>query len=93
MALEGKIFYQKDKTRPGLYIIVTIGTFFAFSANRDVLEIKDYLQKNSKVHVIDVTGKETPDKFYEINGKRAYLEIDGKPIEDYIKEKKLEKEK
>ena len=32
----------------------------------------------------NVSGNETPDKFYLVNGQRAYLEIDGQPVESYI---------
>jgi hypothetical protein len=32
-----------------------------------------------------VVGDATPDKFYEINGKKAYLEIDGKSVDEYFK--------
>ena len=32
----------------------------------------------------NVFGGEAPERFYEINGKRVYLEIDGIPIEQYI---------
>jgi len=38
----------------------------------------------------NVIGNETPDKFYEINGQRAYLEIDGMPVEGYIRKEFIE---
>lgn len=33
----------------------------------------------------NVIGQETPEKFYEINGQRVYLEIDGQSVEQYFK--------
>ena len=32
----------------------------------------------------DVTGNPQPETFYVIDGKRAYLSVDGKPIEDFL---------
>ena len=37
------------------------------------------------LHQRNVIGNEAPEKFYEVNGQRAYLEIDGKPVEQYFK--------
>ncbi|HLC53896.1 MAG TPA: discoidin domain-containing protein [Candidatus Nanoarchaeia archaeon] len=37
-----------------------------------------------KVQVRNVIGGDTSEVFYEIGGKRAYLEIDGKPVDDYV---------
>ena len=36
----------------------------------------------------NVIGKEEPDEFYHINGQRAYIAIDGLPVECYLKENK-----
>ena len=37
-----------------------------------------------KIQTCDVIGEKEPEKFYEIDGKRVYLEIDGKPIAEYF---------
>ena len=37
-----------------------------------------------RIQTRKVIGKSLPDKFYEINGKKVYLEIDGKSVEDYF---------
>ena len=44
----------------------------------------DELERLGKLTIKEnnTIGKEEK-KYYEINGKRAYLEIDGKPIEQY----------
>ena len=93
MSMINEIFYHEGKNRPGLYILVTAGLYFALLATNRASAVLDYLKKKSEVQVEDVIGREDPDKFYEINRQRAYLEIDGKPVEDYFKEIKLEKEK
>ncbi len=45
------------------------------------------LQKSEpRLETRDVMGKYLPEKFYEINGQRVYLEVDGKPVEQYFAE-------
>lgn len=41
-------------------------------------------QSNYKLQEQNILGEDTPEKFYEINEQRVYLEIDGKPIEQYF---------
>ena len=36
----------------------------------------------------NVVGGEKPEKFYEIGGKRVYLEIDGQSVEQYLENRK-----
>ena len=38
-----------------------------------------------KIQEKDIIGKEEPEKFYEIKNKRAYLTVDGTPVEEYFK--------
>lgn len=38
----------------------------------------------ANVQIKNTVGDSTPDKFYEINGRRVYIEIDGQPVEDYF---------
>jgi len=45
-----------------------------------------------QIRTENVLGLDAPEKFYEINGQRAYLEIDGKPAEQYFAEQAQEKE-
>lgn len=42
---------------------------------------------NAVIHVLPVENPENPEKFYEISEQRVYLEIDGKPVEQYFAEK------
>lgn len=39
-----------------------------------------------EVHRENVQGDERPEAFYEIDGKRVYLEIDGMPVEEYLQQ-------
>jgi len=39
----------------------------------------------------NVMGNKIPDKFYYVRGKRVYLEIDGKPLEDYLRSRDIPK--
>ncbi|MBI4447450.1 hypothetical protein HY643_00565 [Candidatus Woesearchaeota archaeon] len=43
------------------------------------------IEKAFELQVRDVIGEEAPEKFFEINGQRVYLEIDGKPIDQYFR--------
>lgn len=40
-----------------------------------------------KVQTANVMGAEALEKFYDIDGQRVYLEIDGQPVEQYVKRK------
>ncbi|MEK6813081.1 MAG: hypothetical protein AABX86_03130 [Nanoarchaeota archaeon] len=49
----------------------------------------DELDKKTKQETVtssNVFGDEKPETFYEVNGQRAYLTIDGKPVEEYIRD-------
>ena len=41
------------------------------------------ISTSPKIRIENVFGSEAPEKFYEINNQRVYLEIDGKPVEEY----------
>jgi hypothetical protein len=43
------------------------------------------LKTNNLIDIVtkNVIGVEAPEKFYVVNGQRVYLEIDGKPVEEY----------
>ena len=41
-------------------------------------------QPKYEIQTQNVIGEEAPEKFYEINGQRVYLEVDGKPVEQYF---------
>ncbi|MFA5084718.1 MAG: hypothetical protein WC475_05090 [Candidatus Paceibacterota bacterium] len=58
------------------------------SCNRGnkLLENSERTQQQQQVRVENVIGDSAPEKFYEINGQRFYIEIDGKPVE-YIEKR------
>ncbi len=43
------------------------------------------LEKQLTIQTRNTIGRDLNDKFYEINGEKVYLEIDGRPVEDYFK--------
>lgn len=47
-------------------------------------EFDDNAEVEVLLQVKNTVGEDTPDKFYEISGRRVYIEIDGKPVEDYF---------
>ena len=97
MALEDEVNFEKISVRTikfqkfvrrklrnlELYSLVSIGVFAGiFVAN------KVGCSKNYELKTENVVGNEIPEKFYEINGKKVYLEIDGKLVEEYFKNDK-----
>ncbi len=50
--------------------------------SREVEELNKYPLKIEEKNVI---GSQKLEKFYQINGQKFYLEIDGKPVEQYFK--------
>ncbi|MBR9683766.1 hypothetical protein GOV03_04470 [Candidatus Woesearchaeota archaeon] len=91
---------NKDHTteRTGLYILVATAALFSYGAqqtsdtNYDALKAMKLQIEAMKpqVQVENVIGYDAPEKFYEIDGQRVYLEIDGKPVGQYVKEIKTE---
>ncbi|MBI4141672.1 hypothetical protein HY484_01980 [Candidatus Woesearchaeota archaeon] len=64
------------------------------SIESNVFEIRDdvkylrgdinWLLKQTTPQTANVIGNAEPETFYEINGQRAYLKIDGKNVEDIV---------
>ena len=74
---------------PGLitYIVIGIAAIAGIKSCNRTQEILDNYQKAPQVQVENVIGQEAPERFYDLNGQRVYLEIDGKPVEQYVREK------
>ncbi len=71
-------------TRAGLYLmmfITMLGATRACSRTKDITKLLE-----PQVKVQNVIGQEAPEKFYVIDGKRAYLEIDGRSVEQHVRE-------
>jgi hypothetical protein len=54
--------------------------------------LQPYRGTESQLKKENVLGSALPEEFYEINGKRFYLRIDDKPIEELYRPKPVEKE-
>lgn len=67
----------------GLYIITAIAMIAGIKSCKRSGDIKKYLQQNLQIQ--NVIGNDPNESFYEINNQRAFLEIDGMPVEDYIR--------
>ncbi len=77
-----------NKTLPyvgiGFLIVTTILTSIDVKKiNKKLSLLEQKVQHELKVE--NVMGDKELEKFYEINEKRVYLEIDGKPVEEYFK--------
>lgn len=73
-------------SREGLYIMAFIGMIVGVkSCNRT----HDLLERTKPLEIItrNVIGNSEPEKFYVVDGNRAYLEIDGRPVDTYAPQK------
>lgn len=61
----------------GLSLLVSLHSCYRLGTLEDEL-IK------SKIKVENVMGNSEPETFYEVNGQKVYLKIDGKYIENYV---------
>jgi len=71
-------------------IISVIGLGYYFDYKIDLAKIdleKAKIERGITLQERDLNGNGIPEKFYEIDGKRYFLEIDGKNIEDTLKNK------
>lgn len=70
------------KSREGLYVMTFIAMLGAMNSCEG---IKQVLEKISPLELKteNVTGNSEPEKFYMVNGNRAYVAIDGQPVEGY----------
>lgn len=74
----------------GCGCLIVLGLCGVLLYSCDMLEKIDKRTKNLEEVLINpitknVLGQKEPEKFYELNGRRIYLEIDGKPVEEYFK--------
>ncbi len=43
-------------------------------------------ERRSVIYERDLNGNETPERFYEIDGKKVFLSVDGRDVEDILNE-------
>ncbi|MDI6737155.1 MAG: hypothetical protein QME12_01410 [Nanoarchaeota archaeon] len=75
---------RANNTRTILAVLAKIGVvagLAVYAVNYKTEELKP------QIHTANVLGAEAPEKFYDIDGQRVYLQIDGQPVEQYLKER------
>jgi hypothetical protein len=82
------IFRETERT--GLYIIALLGMIGALKSCSQTEDLPSRTQellnrtKPLEVRTENVMGNPEPEKFYMVNGNRAFVEIDGQPVDTYI---------
>ena len=75
--------------RAGLYAMVFLGSVGALRACSHSGDVqKELVRLRNEIPVIqrnNVIGNQTPDEYIDVNGIRAYIRIDGEPVEAYLK--------
>ncbi len=81
----------KSRFKFGAVVLATIfslnmaeNSVKAYLGYRDALKLRELEQK---IETRDVNGNNLPEKYLEINGRKYFLEVDGKPIQEYEVEK------
>lgn len=68
-------------------VVIGGGTYIGFKTDQRLEYIEEKIEKpKHEIREENVIGEDSPEKFYEIDGKRVYLEIDGKPVEQHFRE-------
>jgi hypothetical protein len=77
--------YRGHTERPGLYLMVGF-TLYATCNHSDSLNRIENMQKEQRTQIQEqnILGGEANERFYDINGQRAYLEIDDKLVYKYF---------
>ena len=72
----------------GALIFGGVGTWThqMYSAHKEAEVQKARIQAGLELKVGDYNGNQLLDKFYEINGQKVPVEVDGKPIAEYLKQ-------
>lgn len=71
---------------PGLYIMAAAILLTTCDNNDKIDNIeRKFNESKLEIQARDVIGRPDIDKFYDINGQRVYLEIDGMRIEEYFR--------
>jgi len=71
-----------------LMVLTAINVGSCISQSKISYQLKNLAEQ--RVQIGNATGDSRDDKFYDINGQKAYIEIDGKPVEHYFSERKVE---
>ncbi len=79
--LKSQRFIKRKLKNLELYSLISVGVFAAVFIFNRINCSKNYTYELKTENVI---GNEEDEKFYEIDNKRIYLEIDGKLVEYYF---------
>ena len=83
----------KEERESTCYAVLLVYAFSAVFTLAAALERGSLGKKISKLeskltpNTTNVIGQDPNDASYEINGQKAYLEVDGQPIEKYLERK------
>jgi len=71
----------------GAFILGGIGTWSCriYSTYQQAQAEKARIKAGLELKVGDYNGNQILDKFYEINGQKVPVEVDGKPVAEYFK--------
>ena len=81
---------SNNRSRPGLYALALIGMMASCNNSSQLSEIEDQISELEPKNVVELVtnantvGKEGGDAYFLVNGHKAYIEIDGMPIEQYV---------
>ncbi|HLC58605.1 MAG TPA: hypothetical protein VJI68_01980 [Candidatus Nanoarchaeia archaeon] len=83
-----KLVNEIKGAKSDLMVVFACAVFATIASCNSCIKMNDVLSYvKPELKVENVIGKEAPEKFYEINRQKVYLEIDGKPVDQYVKEK------
>lgn len=71
-------------------VLALVGMRGCHHAGRIADSLELATQDKQSIQIGDVLGNEQPERFYELNGQRVYLEVDGKPVESYFSQKPIQ---
>lgn len=69
---------------PYIFFVTVLLPSLHSVSHREQDEKFSRLEEALTPNTTNVIGQDPNDVFYEINGQRAYLEVDGQPIEKYL---------
>jgi len=86
-ALLKDVKYVKQRplsvSRTGLYVMSAITMMGTIQTCRNSITIVESMKTTPKMERAQVIGNSTPERYYWVNGERAYVEIDGQPVDQY----------
>jgi hypothetical protein len=85
----GSLRYELSFITTSSFILALVGIRSCQHVGRIADSLELATQNKQNIQTRDVVGNEQPERFYEFNGQRVYLEIDCKPVESYFLQKPI----